>query len=239
MNEQAILASLTSINAYRKAVTGTPGNTTTTAAVASGDSTVAVTALTNFTDGDPVFQYGSGGMELLEIDGTPDLDMPVARPVMIAQEAGAKFVEAVKYTLGHIAEGSASFGPTSSNTPIPAATSGAPIGYFFVPGALAGKFGLLNFNPRSLSLAFAQAEVTTGTGTAADPTQMLVNGQTIGTQGLLCFRGNGLLKDGTFVEVDFLDCTVSGTVDVNISGKAAAPIPVAFNCTGYIIRTWQ
>lgn len=237
-----IIKSLTSIAAYRiltPLAGDTLGDTTTTAATTSPDPTVAVASILNFADGDPAFNVGSGGLELLEIMGAPALAMPLRRPALIAQDTGSRFVEAVRIPLGHIVEGSASFGGGSSSTPIPAATSATPVGSFFVAGALTGKFSLLNFTARSLALAFGQNETTSGTGTSADPTTQIINGQTRDTAGLLSFRGAVVLKDGSFAEVDFLDCTVAGTVDVNISGKTVAPIPIAFDCTAHAIRWWR
>lgn len=234
-----IIKSLSSIAAYRVESIAPIGDTTTTAPVLKADPTVGVAAITNFADGDPAFNIGSGGLELLEIMGAPAPAMPLRRPALIAQDTGSRFVEAVRIPLGHIAEGSASFGGGSSSTPIPAADSMVAVGSFFVPGTLTGKFSLLSFSARSLALAFGQDEVTNGTGTSADPTTQLINGDTVGTAGLLCFRAAAILKDGSFAEVDFLDCTVAGTVDVNISGKAVAPIPIAFDCTAHVIRTWR
>lgn len=239
MNEQAIFQKLTSIDAYRIA-TGTFGDTTSADAITPPDTSVAVDGTLNFTDGDPIFVVGSGGLELDEIVGAPvGSPLVLRRPLMIAQDAGARIVEAVRLPLGHIGEDSATFSAASTSTPIPAATSSSPIGHFFVPGDLTGAFSLITMSPRSVAIAFGQAENTSGTGTSASPTQQLVNGQTIGTAGLLCFRAAGLLKDGTFCEVDFLDATVAGTATINISGKALRPIPVSFGCTGYIIRTWR
>ena len=58
--------------------TGTIGDTTTTAAVtgSGSETTVAVTAITNFTAADPCLIIGDGGVERVLI-GTPATTMPV------------------------------------------------------------------------------------------------------------------------------------------------------------------
>lgn len=140
----SIIKSLTSIDLYKIQPTS-PGDTVTTGALARAATTIPVSSLTGFADTEPLFIVGDGGTELNAVSGTPAAGNIVpARPIALAQSTGARVVEAIKYALGHIAEGTARFTGTSTTTPIPAATSSTPIGFLSVGGALGFAFSLLS-----------------------------------------------------------------------------------------------
>lgn len=234
----SIIKSLTSMSLFKIQPT-TPGDTTTTSALAREAATIPVAAITGFADTEPFFIVGSGGTELNAVSGTPaGTDIVPARPIALAQDSGARVVEAIEYPLGHVAEGSARLTGTSTTTPIPAATAQVPIGYLSSGGALGFALSLLSFDTRSLALAFGQDELETGAGTSSDPWTTVIGQLSVGTHSLACIRGRAVRKDGKTVEVDFLDCTVTVNADVNFSGKAVNAIAVAGSCTSHIVRIW-
>lgn len=234
----SIIKSLTSIDLYQIQPT-TPGDTTLTANAARAATSLTVAAITNFASADPIFLVGDGGTELNSINGAPSGTTIVpAQPLAIAQSTGARVVEAVKYALGHIAEGSARLTGSSSTVPIPAATSAVPIGFLSTGGTLGFAIAGLSFDSRILNLAFGQDQLETGAGTSGDPWTMVVGQLSVGTHSLACLRGLATRKDGKTVQVDMLDCTVTVAADVNYSGKAVNPIAIAGSCTAHVIRWW-
>lgn len=235
----SIFKQLTSITFYREAAS-THGSTTTTAALARLASTLPVVAITNFTDLDPIVIQGDGGTELNAINGAPaGSNIVNLRPIALAQSSGAAIIEMVSSAAGHIADGSAKVGGSSSTTPITAATAVSPIGFLSGAAALTFAFSLKDFSVRSLAMAFGQEENETGAGSSADPYQIPVGLSTVGTHGLLCARLRGVRKDGKIIEVDMCDMTVTVAADVNLSGKTDVQIPVAGSCTGLIFRLWS
>lgn len=233
----SIIESLTSMTSYRPQAT-TPGDTTLTANAARDAATVPFAAVTNFAANDPIAIIGDGGTELNSYVSTATLVVTLGRKLVLAQTSGARVLEMEALALGDIAEDSVRFTGASSSTPIPAATSRTPIGYLSNPGELGFAFGLLSYDYRSLALAFGMNELETGAGSASDPYQFSIGRDDVAAHGLLCFRGRGVRTDGKIVEVDFLDCTIDVSADVNISGKTVRPINVAGKCTGVISRIW-
>ena len=234
----SIIKSLTSIDLYKIQPT-TPGDTVTTAALSRAATTIPVSAITNFSDTEPFFIVGDGGTELNSVSGAPSgSNIVPARPIALAQASGARVVEAIKYALGHIAEGSARITGTSSTTPIPAATSATPIGFLSTGGALGFALAGLSFDTRILALAFGMDELETGAGTSGDPYTTVISQISVGTHALACLRGRATRKDGKTVEIDMLDCTVTVNADVNFSGKAVNPIAIAGSCTAHVVRIW-
>lgn len=234
----SIIKSLTSIDLYQIQPT-TPGDTTTTAALARGAATIPVAAITNFATTEPIFIVGDGGTELNTINGAPSgLNIVPAQPLALAQASGARVVEAIKYVLGHIAEGSARLTGSSTVVPIPAATASVPIGFLSTGGALGFAIAGLSFDSRILNLAYGQDQLETGAGTSGDPWTMVASQLSVGTHSLACLRGLATRKDGKTVQIDMLDCTVAVSADNNFSGKAVNPIAIAGSCTAHVIRWW-
>lgn len=235
----SVFKTLTSITIYRE-TSGTHGSTTTTAALARSALTIPVAAITNFSNLDEIVIQGDGGTELNSINGVPaGSNIVPARPILIVQSSGAAVIEMTASPAGHIAEGSARTGGTATVTPIPAATSATPIGYFNVGGALSFAFSVLGWDHRAIALAFGQEELETGAGTSGDPWQTVVGQASVGTHNLLCFRARGVRKDGKILEIDALDCTLSVQADLNISGKVVNPVAVAGSCTTLAYRWWS
>src|SRR5690349_19103792 len=67
-----------------------------------------VSAITNFSDVDPIAIIGDGATELNAVSGAPSgSDVVPDGKIVIAQASAARVLELVKRGLGHIAEGSA------------------------------------------------------------------------------------------------------------------------------------
>lgn len=216
----------------------TPGDTTTTGAVAAGASTVAVTAITNFTSGDPVFLIGDGGVELLKI-GTPNVTMPITQNAGIAQSAGARFVEAVERVLGHIDAAGVEIGGNYSLNPVNSAVWRTPIAYQpSGPADLSLAFSLFGMNTENFLRAFAATEQTLGTGTSADPYRALLDGTTIGTQGTQVIRVLGTRQDLKTVQVDFLNPSPEVAVQGAMGGTTPFALRMSLKPTAILVRIW-
>lgn len=217
--------------------TGTPGDTTTAEAIVAGATEVEVAAATNFTAADFVMIDGSGGVEIQAI-GTPATTMPVTRPFLIAQDSGARFVEATRIDMGHVAEGGLQFGGSQTLTEIKAATSRTAIAFFGESTTLTLTVPLLGYNNLNLQSVFGVTEGESGSGTEAAPYGAVIGQDTVGTQGLHCYRAEGTLYDGRIVQVDFTQATVE--VNANITIGAPNPDGMTLNAkvTSFIQRIW-
>lgn len=236
--QTAVFKNVTEIAMYRIA-SGTIGDTTTTAAIAVGDATCDLTAVTNFADGDPVFIVGTGeAFELNAIDGTPaTTSNPLLYPALIAQDTGARFVEAVKVSLGYPTRDGLSFTGSLDSTPIESAISRLPIGYVEGVAELSLNFGLLGWEIENLQLMFGAEESVSGSGTEADPLQGVVLGSDVASAGLRCLSIKGTRRDNKIWQTIFLNFTHTVSGDVQM-GKDTASYPVSGNCTGIIKRVW-
>lgn len=217
---------LTSVTKY--VVTTSGGDTTTAEAIVVDAEDVNVTAITNFTAADVCMIDGSGGTELVTIGTPATTPMPVTRPFAIAQDSGARFVEMTAASLNHIAEGGVQFGGSLTLTEIKAATSRTAIAFIADAAVLTWTIPVLGFNLLNLQAAFGATEGEQGAGTVADPHQVVIGPDTVGTQGIHCYRCLGVRHDGKIVEVDFLDCTV----EVNTNITIGAPNPDGMTITG-------
>lgn len=217
--------------------TSSGGDTTTTEAIVAGDTAFDVTATTNFTTGDYAMVDGSGGTELVKL-GTVASTMPVTRPMIIAQNTGARLVEAVEADLGHVAEGGIQFGGSATITEIKAATSRTAIAFIADAAILTWTIPLLGYNNLNLLAAFGATESEAGSGSAAAPYAALIGQDTVNTQTLFCLRATGVRHDSKIVEVDFLDCTVEVNVNVTIGAPNPDGITMTGKCASIIQRIW-
>jgi hypothetical protein len=228
---------LNNVYIYRPVV-GTHGSTTLSGALTAGVSLIPMTAITNFTDQDPIVVKGINGWELFEISGTVNASMPVKRKVVIAQPATAGQVveEFVRADLGQIAEGGVTFGGTLTLTAIMSATSRVAIAYFASPAELTWSIPVLGFNPENVQVAFGAPESVTGVGTDVDPIVGQVNRLNVGTLVHHIYRCVGVREDGLNVEVDFLDATVEVNTSVTIGSASPGGITIQGKCTGFMVR---
>lgn len=216
----------------------TPGDTITTAPVTAGATTVAVTAITNFSAADPVFLIGDGGVELLKI-GTPNVTMPVTQNAAIAQSTGARMVEAVERVLGHIESAGVEIGGSYSLSPVNSAVWRTPITYLpSGPAELSVAFSLYGVNTENFLRAFAATETLLGTGTSQDPYRALIDGTTIGSQGTQCIRVLGTRQDLKTVQVDFLNPIAEVAVQGAMGGASPFALRMQLKPTAFIVRIW-
>lgn len=217
--------------------TGTIGDTVTTAAIVGdgSEATVAVTAITNFTSGDPVLVIGDGGVEALKI-GTPNTTMPVSYKPKLAQTAGARFVEATKVSLGKIGESGFSFTPAKPLTPILSAVDDGPIA--FIDGTLDLQFSvpLLEYAGLNHQLITGYADSESGAGSNSDPYQVVIGAVNQTLQGSAVLRMTGIRHDGKYVQLDLLDCRVEPSAGIDHNRQAPAVLTLAGRATRYIVR---
>lgn len=216
----------------------TPGDTTTSAAITAGGTSVNVAAITNFTAADYVMIDGDGGVEIQAIGTPATTPMPVTRPFLQAQASGARFVEAQRIDMGHIAEGGIQFSGSQTLTEIKAATSRTAIAFFGESTTLQITAPLLGYNNLNLQSVFGVTEAESGAGVIADPYSAVISGDTVGTQGLHCYRAEGVLYDGRIVQVDFTQATVEINANITIGAPNPDGMTLTAKVTAFHQRIW-
>jgi hypothetical protein len=221
---------------YFRIQSGTIGDTLTTAPVLGDgtETTIAVTAITNFTAADPVFVIGDGGVELFKI-GTPNVTMPVTFKPKIPQSTGARFVEAAAVPLGKPSDEGITISPSKQLTEIFSSVDDLPVAFIDGPVALGIAVPLLEYSGLNWQLALGFAESESGAGSAADPASISIHGQTP-VQGTTIFSFLGLRHDGKYQLVDLLDTRFEASGQVAHNRKGPAIIPVSLKARGMIIR---
>jgi hypothetical protein len=217
---------------------GTIGDTTTAAATVVGTASVDVVASTNFTAGDYVMVDGDAGVEVMTLGTIATTPMPTTVPFLLASSSGARMVEAQRIDMGHVAEGGIQFGGSQTLTEIKAATSRTAIAFFGESTTLTMTVPLLGYNNLNLLATFGATESEDGSGTSSDPYGAAISSDTVGTQGLHCYRAEGTLYDGRIVQIDFTGATVE--VNANITIGAPNPDGMTLNAkvTSFIQRIW-
>ena len=230
---------LTDVSLYVPQTT-TPGSTTTTAAItgSGSEATVAVTAITNFTSGDPVLIRGSGGVEL-GIIGTPNTTMPMTPPPLVAQDSGAVFVEAVRKQLGKITENGIGITLGKPLTEILSAIDDGPIA--FLDGNLSVQFtvGLYGWNAANWQNIANYKEAETGAGTAASPYQGIIGAVNQALIDMAVVRLTGVRHDGKLTYADLLDCRFEPSGEVAHSRSAPAVLTLAGRATKLKVGYWS
>lgn len=236
-NGLEILKGISKIELFSLA-TGTIGDTVTTEQLAQNAADVDVSAMTNFTAADPVFIIGDGGLELNAIGTPATTPMPLKYKAALPQSTGARLVEAVGRNIGHVTEAGVQYAANLALTPINASTSITPLAYQRGQGELRANWALRGFNNLNWQIIHGQEEGEGGAGTAADPHQVVVSGQTLGTHGLLCARIHGYRFDGKLVMQDYLNCTIEVQATVNLGGTTPAELPMAVRFDAMVQRIW-
>lgn len=232
----ALFRKLLSLDLY-KISTGTFGDTTTTAPVIGdgSETTIGVTATTNFTAADYAFCIGDGGTELFKI-GTPAVSMPITYKPKIPQSTGARFVEATKVSLGKLGEGGVNITPSKSLTAINSSVDDFPINY--LDGVLEVSFSvpLLEWSNVNWALITGYADDETGAGTTGDPYQTIIGKINQTLQGSQVFRLTGIRFDGKYGQIDLLDAHVEVSQGIEHNRQAPAVMVLAGKCTKLIAR---
>lgn len=215
----------------------TPGDTTTSAALARAAVNVGVASSTNFTNGEFAFVIGSGGTDVVKL-GAPAATMPFTTKPLFAQDIGARLVSAEEIQLGHISEQGVTFGGSMTLNPVKAATSRTPIAYISDPGEMTASLSLLGHNNQNLMLAFGATEAEDGAGNTADPYQVGVGQTTMGSQGLQAIRILGERHDAKIVEMLFVAAQVEVNVNSTLGSGQQSGIPVSMKFTNLIQRIY-
>jgi hypothetical protein len=230
---------LTALTLYR-IQTGTIGDTTTTAPVTGtgSETTVAVTSATNFTSADPCFIIGSGGVELTII-GTPNATMPVSPPPRIAQDTGARFVEAAAVSLGKVPQNSVTWTATRSLSAVFEEIGDAPVVY--IPGAVEFglQFALFGYNGPNVQTLLGYKEDETGSGAAyatAYQSPAGLPGQTQQTEQVM--RVRGLRHDAKNIEVDFLNAFFEASINSQLGREQPSQLQGGVRASAIIVRQW-
>ncbi len=234
-----LLKKITALTLFRLQ-TGTVGDTTTTAPVlgTGAETSVAVTAITNFTAADPCFIIGDGGLELTLI-GTPNVTMPVSPPPKIAQSTGARFVEAVAVTLGKIAQGSVKWSANRALTAVFEEVGDTPVCY--IPGTLECglDFALYGYNGPNVQLLTGYLEAETGSGAAlATAYQSLIGGVNQALQTAQVFRVQALRYDAKNIQIDFLNVQIAAAINSDLSRMNASTLNGSVKASAMIIRQY-
>lgn len=223
---------------YKFIITSGGGDTTTAEAIAAGATDVDVASSASFTAADFVMVDGSGGVEITAIGTPATTPMPVTRPFILAQDSGARFVEATRIDMGHVAEGGLQFGGTQTLTEIKAATSRTTLAFFGESTTLTLTVPLLGYNNLNLQAIYGATEGESGSGTEAAPYVAAISGDTVGTQGLHCYRAEGKLYDGRIVQIDFTQATVEINNNVTIGSPQPEGMTLNAKVTSFIQRIW-
>ena len=220
--------------------TGTIGDTVTTAAItgSGAETTVAVTATTNFTAADECLIIGSGGVEATKI-GTPATAMPVSPPPLVPQALGARFVEGIEVDLGKIAQNSVTWSATKALSAVFEEIGDAPLVYIPGNAEFGMEFSLYGYNGPNIQTLLGYAEAETGNGAAeATAFQVAVGlpGQALQTEQV--FRIRGLRHDAKILELDFLNAYFEARISSQLGREAPAQLQGAVRSSGIIFRQW-
>lgn len=226
----------TALDLYR-IQTGTIGDTVTTAPIVGdgSEATVAVTASTNFTNGDPVFTIGDGGVELLKI-GAPNLSMPVSYKPKIPQSTGARFVEAVKVPLGKPTDDGIQITPSKQLTEVFSAIDDVAVAFIDGPLSLQCTMPLLEYSGLNWQLMTGYADEETGAGSAADPYQYVIGKLNQTLQGTVVIRMSGLRHDGKFLQWDLLDARAEVSQGIDHNRQAPSKLVATMKFSRMILR---
>ncbi len=234
-----MLRRASSLDLYRIA-SGTIGDTTLSGSLAKAASTVPVTAITNFTAGDPAFIIGSY-LELVTI-GTPNTTMPITnQKIEFTAAAGDRFVEAVRVPLGKLSKGQTKMNVTKSTTPVFSDVDDLPITYLDGQTEISVSFGLYDFSALNVRLALGLKDQSSGAETSSDPEQSSVGGQSaVSTpEPYIVFRYTGLDADGKTIVMDFLNARMESSGDIPLDGRdAPTSISMTAKVSQWISRRW-
>lgn len=220
--------------------TGTIGDTTTTAAVTGSgtETTVAVTAITNFTSADPCLIIGDGGIERVVI-GTPVATMPVTPPPRIPQSSAARFVEAVDLNPGKLDPDSVVFGMARSLTAVFEEIGDAPVVY--IPGTIEFdlSFALLSINGLNLQLLAGYLEEETGAGSSITvPTQSVFGKADQSTDSEKVVTIRGLRHDLKKFQIELCNAYVEVAVSATFGKSGPTKLNGKFRASACKAMQW-
>jgi hypothetical protein len=236
INATEIFRKLRFVDVYDQVAGG--GSTTTAEAITAGMDEVDITASTSFTTADPVFIEGTGGLERTAITGTlATTPCLLNRPLLLAQDNGATFIEAVRKQLGYIEQAGANLNFAKQLEDILAANADNPVAFIEGAFTMECNFSLLSQSPLNWQLMLGYADAETGAGSAADPHAVVLGATDQAASPTRIFSLSALLQGGKFFELDMVGArmTVSGGPTF---GRSVSSIPIGFRFTQAMIRTW-
>jgi hypothetical protein len=208
--------------------TGTPGDTTVdTAGGTKGATTIAVVAITNFTDGDIVRIGVRDTLEINQIEGAPNTTMPLRFPLMYDHVAGEEFTEQQANDLGHVHDDGVNITFSGDHNPVMAVTKRLATAYLTGHAEIQAEFSLLGFAEENIAVAIGQPEGdVAGSGTTASPYTIAVTADDFNTENDLSWRFNGVRKDGGIVILDLMATEMDfSALAINLRRGDATPIP--------------
>jgi hypothetical protein len=208
--------------------TTTPVLDTISAPITADAAAVTVTTFASFASSDYVFVDGAGGLELNQLGTKPgsSAPIPVVRPFMLAQPAGAAIKKVTRQDLGFIEDAGGTFTTAASKTGIGAANSRAAIAY--IDGDTPEQqfsFSLRESSLRNIATAYgADEDAIKGNGTTADPYRLLIGRSNIGSAANFCLRAKGLLVSGKTLNADIMNCFPEVNVSAQFVGKGSPTV---------------
>jgi hypothetical protein len=233
---------LTKVEVIREA-TGTHGNSTLTAAVAAGGTTLSLTAATNFADADVLLIDTGEFLEINKQSGAPATnDVTASFGLLYAHDVGTVVKEGVAIDLGHVEAGGFQFQSGGQFNAINSAIRRLTLAYSAGYTEMSGTLGLIGFNPENFALAMGIPETNViGTGTSSDPYTLLLGADNLDTAGDQAVRLTGARKDGGIVQLELWGVQFDfSTVQVQWTRGQVAQIPLGIKVTsGALLRQWN
>lgn len=225
---------------YLRIPSGTIGDTTTTEPVlgTGAETTIDMTAATNFTAADICAFIGTGGVEATVI-GTPATTMPVAPPPRIAQATGCRFVELESITPGKIVKDSVSWTGTRPLTSIYEELADAPMLQLSGVADFGINYSVYNYNGLALQHLMGYADDETGDGAAyATAYQAPIGIVDQELEGTLIYRLNMLRHDAQNIQMDFTNAVVSAQINSPVGSATTPVLAVQIKSSAIIFRQW-
>jgi hypothetical protein len=223
--------------------TGTHGNTTLSAGVAAGASSLSVGAITNFSDLDYLIVDTGEFMEVNQVNGAPAMTtITLKTPLVYAHTISQQVKEADLIDLGHIEAGGIQFALGGQFIEINSAIRRLTLAYSAGYTSMSATLQLMGFNAENLALALGMPETAiTGTGTVSDPWTLLMGADSLDTVVDQGIRLTGARKDGGMVQLDLWGVQFDFTaLNFTLSRGAVTSIPVSCKVTsGGAFRQWN
>lgn len=222
---------LTEVGQIREA-TGTHGDTTLSAAAAKDATSLTVTAITNFSDGERLIIDTGELMEVNQVSGTPagntiNLRSPLAR----AHASGVVVKEASLIVLGDTTDEGVSLtlGEGDFNS-IGAANKRAIVTHLLGHIDQRMGFSIENWVLENILAALGIPEsALKGAGTAANPYRIVALADDFATDTEIAWYGKGARKDGRIQEVHAWGGEVDPTALQNLTLARGQVAPIAFS----------
>jgi hypothetical protein len=209
--------------------TGTFGSTTLSSAAAATDTTIDVTADTNFTAGDPI-RIGTGEtLEFNWVDSVASDVITLARPLSMAHDSGAAVVEYVAWDMGPPLADGVNWSFAGQSVDINVGTQRAV--FATLAGFISRTLGwtLPSFTPRLFAFATGMGlSRVGGSGTSAAPTYVRTDGSEFGEEADQTYIAQAETVSGDDIGVEFWGASTRvDNLSVALSRGQATPVPMS------------